>query len=161
MAEIHCIINPASRDYRCGKKWPEIQELLITAGFSVHPHMTKRVGHAAQIAWDLRQQGVKDLIVAVGGDGTSHEVASALRGSEIPMGIIPFGSGNDYAITHGIPRNDLESAVQILRDGKDRWCAAWRLEGYPQRLRLVTHLQNRINGTGLQNMKIGSCVGCF
>ena len=131
MAEIHCIINPASRDYRCGKKWPEIQELLVTAGFSVHPHMTERVGHAAQIAWDLRQQGVKDLIVAVGGDGTSHEVASALRGSEIPMGIIPFGSGNDYAITHGIPRNDLESAVQILRDGKDRWCAAWRLEGYP------------------------------
>ena len=66
--------------------------------------MTERVGHAAEIAWELRKQQVEGPVVAVGGDGTVHEVASALRGSDIPLGILPFGSGNDYAITQGISR---------------------------------------------------------
>ena len=130
MVEIHCIVNPASRDGNCGKQWPQISEQLAEVGFKVHTHLTKQVGHAGHIAWDLRQSGVTGLIVAVGGDGTTHEVASALRGSDIPLGIIPYGSGNDYAITQGIPRNDLSAAISILKNGVDRRCAAWRLEGF-------------------------------
>ena len=62
--------------------------------------MTERVGHASEIAWGLRKQEVEGPIVAVGGDGTVHEVASALRGSDIPLGILPFGSGNDLSLIH-------------------------------------------------------------
>lgn len=131
MAEIHCIVNPASRDYTCGKRWPSIEKKITLLGLTVNTHMTKRVGHASQIAWDLRNQGFTGLIVAAGGDGTVHEVASALRGSDIPMGILPLGSGNDYGITQGISNRDFDSAIEILVNGIDRKCAAWRLEGYP------------------------------
>ena len=131
MADIHCIVNPASRDHTCGKRWPGIEKKIQDKGFTVITHMTKEVGHASQIAWDLRQQGVKGLIVAAGGDGTVHEVASALRGSDIPMGLLPLGSGNDYAITQGISNRNFDSAIEILVNGVDRKCAAWRLEGYP------------------------------
>ena len=56
MADIHCIVNPASRDHTCGKRWPGIEKKIQDKGFTVITHMTKEVGHASQIAWDLRQQ---------------------------------------------------------------------------------------------------------
>ena len=47
------------------------------------------------------------------------------RGSKIPLGQIPFGSGNDCCTTHGIPRKNLNAALDILVDGVDRsWCLA-------------------------------------
>ena len=131
MGPLHCIVNPASRDHTCGKKWPSVVAKLESRGFEVNTYVTERVGHASQIAWDLRNQGVEGLIVAVGGDGTVHEVSSALRGGDIPLGILPFGSGNDYAITHGISRTDIDAAIDVLVNGTDRRCAAWRLEGFP------------------------------
>lgn len=131
MGVIHCIVNPASRDYTCGKKWPSVSGKLESKGFDVVTHMTERVGHASEIAWELRKQEVEGPIVAVGGDGTVHEVASALRGSDIPLGILPFGSGNDYAITQGISRSNVDDAIDVLINGVDRRCAAWRLEGFP------------------------------
>ena len=131
MGALHCIVNPASRDHTCGKRWPSISSKLESKGFEVVTHMTNSVGHASEIAWELRQQNVEGPIVAVGGDGTVHEVASALRGSDIPLGILPFGSGNDYAITQGISRKDLDQAIDVLASGVDRKCAAWRLEGFP------------------------------
>lgn len=131
MGTLHCIVNPASRDHTCGKRWPSVIRKLESHGFKVESHMTKKVGHASEIAWNLRKQEVAGPIVAVGGDGTVHEVASALRGSDIPLGILPMGSGNDYAITQGISRNSIDDAIEVLLNGEDRWCAAWRLEGFP------------------------------
>lgn len=131
MGALHCIVNPASRDYTCGKRWPSISAKLESKGLEVVTHMTSSVGNASEIAWQLRQQNVEGPIVAVGGDGTVHEVASALRGSDIPLGIIPLGSGNDYAITQGISRKDMDQAIDVVINGIDRRCAAWRLEGFP------------------------------
>ena len=131
MGALHCIVNPASRDHTCGKRWPSVVAKLESKGYEVNTHMTQRVGHASEIAWDLRSKNVEGPIVAVGGDGTVHEVASALRGSDIPLGIIPFGSGNDYAITQGISRKNVDEAIDVLVNGVDRRCAAWRLEGFP------------------------------
>ena len=131
MGALHCIVNPASRDHTCGKRWPSVVAKLESRGFEVTTYMTQRVGHASEIAWDLRSKNVEGPIVAVGGDGTVHEVASALRGGDIPLGILPFGSGNDYAITQGIPRKNIDEAIEVLVNGVDRRCAAWRLEGFP------------------------------
>ena len=131
MGPLHCIVNPASRDHTCGKRWPAVSVKLESKGFEVITHMTTKVGHASEIAWELRQQNVEGPIVAVGGDGTVHEVASALRGSDIALGILPFGSGNDYAITQGISRKNVDQAIDVLVNGVDRRCAAWRLEGFP------------------------------
>ena len=134
MVKAHFIINPASRDFRCGKAWPGIKKRLIERGFEVVEHMTERIGHGAELSHQIRTEieangEESSLVVAVGGDGIVHEVASGLRGSNIPLGQIPFGSGNDCCITHGIPRNNLDAALDILVDGVDRSCGAWRLEG--------------------------------
>ncbi|QHC83803.1 hypothetical protein AS589_02850 [Empedobacter brevis] len=55
-----------------------------------------------------------DVIVACGGDGTINEVASALVKTNIPLGIIPAGSGNGLAMNLAIPK-DMNKAIDIIK----------------------------------------------
>jgi YegS/Rv2252/BmrU family lipid kinase len=63
--------------------------------------------HATQLARDAGQAGY-DLVIAMGGDGTVHEVVNGLM--QIPaqrrpvLGVVPVGSGNDFAFGIGVPR---------------------------------------------------------
>lgn len=61
-----------------------------------------------------------DVIVAAGGDGTIRSVAGALRGTGVPMGLVPLGTGNLFARNIGIPVNDLDDAVVLAFSGVDR-----------------------------------------
>jgi YegS/Rv2252/BmrU family lipid kinase len=58
-----------------------------------------------------------DIIVAVGGDGTVHEIAKRLIGRDVAIGIVPTGSGNGLARHLGIPV-DPTAAVALLASGK-------------------------------------------
>jgi len=133
---IACILNPKARDGLSVKQWESFEPALREAGFEIDLHHTKEPGHAMDIARDLCD-GDHELVVAIGGDGTVHEVASGLRGSEKALGILPIGSGNDYARAHGIPTpkgnkfKDMQGAVDILANGTDRRVGAIRVEGPP------------------------------
>ena len=128
MPRIACILNPKARDGISSKSWPEFETALTAAGFEIDIHETQRVGHAMEIAYDLLSDD-HDMIVAVGGDGTVHEVASGLRGSKKTMGILPIGSGNDFARALGIPLFDVQGAVDLLANGTDHSVGAVRAEG--------------------------------
>jgi len=60
----------------------------------------ERPGHGAELAARAVQAGAQ-RIVAVGGDGTVHDVANGLlrhgRGGDVALGVVPIGSGNDFA----------------------------------------------------------------
>ncbi len=58
-----------------------------------------------------------DAVIAVGGDGTVHEVAKRLIGNPLALGIVPTGSGNGFAHHHGIPTK-IPAAVRILTTAK-------------------------------------------
>jgi YegS/Rv2252/BmrU family lipid kinase len=58
-----------------------------------------------------------EAVIAVGGDGTVHEVAKRLIGTRLALGIIPTGSGNGFAHHHHIPTN-ARAAVRMLADAK-------------------------------------------
>jgi diacylglycerol kinase family enzyme len=101
------------------------------AGFTVESHFTEYSGHATEIAFSLKGRTDLALVVAIGGDGTAHEVASGLRGSNLTMGIIPLGSGDDLARAMGIPRKDIPAAIMILKNGVDHHVGAVRVEAPP------------------------------
>jgi diacylglycerol kinase family enzyme len=61
-----------------------------------------------------------DLVCAMGGDGTVRAVAGVLRGTGIPYGLLPSGTGNLLARNLGIPLNSLPDAVEIALLGQDR-----------------------------------------
>jgi diacylglycerol kinase (ATP) len=76
---------------------------------------TKSRGHATELAQMAVHENSFDLVVAVGGDGTVNEVASGLLRSEIPMGILPKGSGNGLARHLGIPLKISDSIDTLFK----------------------------------------------
>jgi diacylglycerol kinase family enzyme len=128
---IACIVNPAGRDGESLKLWESAKPKLEEAGFQTEVHLTERVGHASEIAFSLKDREDIDLVVANGGDGTVHEVASGLRGSKMPLAIIPAGTGNDVARVHGYISDDLDNIIDIIINGVDRNIGALRIEAEP------------------------------
>jgi diacylglycerol kinase (ATP) len=90
-------------------------------------HVTEGPGHASRIVGGL-PEGV--LAVAVGGDGTVHEVAAACVGTDRAMGVLPVGSGNCYVQALGVGTN-LGRALEILVGGKTRLVDAGEVNGVP------------------------------
>lgn len=73
---------------------------------------TEARGHAFELATRAVQNST-DIIVAVGGDGTINEVASAIEGTPKTMGIVPSGSGNGLARMLGISLNNARAISQL------------------------------------------------
>jgi YegS/Rv2252/BmrU family lipid kinase len=78
-------------------------------------------GHATALAKSAVEQGY-ELIIAAGGDGTIHEIVNGLvqeDTSPVPLGIIPWGSGNDYAFGLNLAEDPAEAYRHIF-DGRRR-----------------------------------------
>ena len=106
------IANPASR--RGGALVDDAMRAVEAAGVSCELLLTTHPGHAAELA--TAHAHSYDLVLALGGDGTAMEVAGALAGSGIPIGVIPGGTGNLLAGALGIPRS-VRAAVPALLHG--------------------------------------------
>jgi diacylglycerol kinase (ATP) len=75
---------------------------------------TKARGHATELAQHAAKEKSFDQVIAVGGDGTVNEVANGLLHSDIPMGILPKGSGNGLGRHLGIPLNIPQSLKTLF-----------------------------------------------
>jgi len=107
------IINP-----NAGTNTPSHFQKLITK-IKEDPHCKIWETTAPLEAYEFAQKAIADgasRIIAVGGDGTINEVASALVGTYIPLGIIPIGSGNGLARHLKIPLK-INKALQIAKEG--------------------------------------------
>ena len=78
------------------------------------------VGRDAAHARDLVAEAVAggtDALVVVGGDGVIRLALQSLARTDIPLGIIPSGTGNDHAREYGIPVGDPAAAVDVITAG--------------------------------------------
>lgn len=109
------IVNPISG----GKKKTGFEKRALAeldaAFYDARFAITDYPGHAQELARQAISEGV-DIVVAVGGDGTINEVASALNGTAIPLGIIPEGSGNGLALYLGVPLNERAALRRLSRE---------------------------------------------
>ncbi|MBK8166925.1 MAG: diacylglycerol kinase family lipid kinase [bacterium] len=113
------IVNPRAGRGRHGPGPGPVVERLRRAfadhGLTVEVALTERPGHATELA---RAAG-GDLVVAVGGDGTVHEVLQGLDLERQRLAVIPAGSGDDFAWHHGLG-GGLEAAVARIAAGHER-----------------------------------------
>jgi diacylglycerol kinase (ATP) len=117
MKRYKLIANPASGNGRARRIAAKTVELLGRRGAAFDLEFTNAPRHAAEIA--ARACDDFDAIVAIGGDGTIHEIASAMFKCPKPLGIIPAGSGNDLVKSLQIP-TDTGRAIDILHAGRTR-----------------------------------------
>ncbi|AXC13718.1 Transcription regulator [contains diacylglycerol kinase catalytic domain] [Acidisarcina polymorpha] len=115
MRRVLLFVNPIF-DQRAGHRNAigRIANLLRSAGLSVEVHETL----SAQSAGDQARQGIEDgfdTILVCGGDGTVFNVIQGVAGTEIPVGILPFGTGNVLAQNMDLPRNPVEAARRLLQ----------------------------------------------
>lgn len=110
--KIAFIINPFSGTNN-KKQIPElIVNELDNSTFDSKIEFTNYKGHGKVLASEFVSAGY-DYVVAVGGDGTVNEIASALIDTTVGLGIIPVGSGNGLARHLSIPMNT-KAAIQQL-----------------------------------------------
>jgi diacylglycerol kinase (ATP) len=135
------IINPTAGRGQAGKQVHAIAQRLRESGIlNAVWHFTQAPGDAEHLARAAAHEGAS-LVVAVGGDGTVHEVDNGILGTSATLGIIPVGTGNDFARALGL-YGDLAAACGTLAQGKTRRVDVGTIEGKdtggPRRFLVIT-----------------------
>jgi len=139
MTRYKIIVNPVSGRGSGERAVLEIEERLRDCGLDFQLARTVKPWHAAELAQRAVVDGF-DVVVAVGGDGTSNEVLNGLElarqageARQVCMGIIGVGRGNDFAFGLGIPQG-VEAGCEVLALGYRRKMDVGRVIGgqYPQ-----------------------------
>lgn len=120
--EYFVVINPLAGGNRGQRDWPAISGLLKSAGISFDFCFTTAKDDAITKVSGAIANGFRKIICC-GGDGTLNECVngimqqSTVAASEITLAIIPVGTGNDWSLTHNIPRN-YKQAIEVIKNGK-------------------------------------------
>jgi lipid kinase YegS len=96
---------------------------LRDQGVSLEVRVTWEAGDAARYAAEAVEKEV-DVVVAAGGDGTVNEVVngivSAAPSPDVAVGVVPFGTANDFATGCGIPIGDPLAALTLAAEGEPK-----------------------------------------
>ena len=125
--EAHLVFNPSAGKGRAGGLRASVSRFFEERGVLPVWHVTQGPGHAGSIVRGLPGEV---SVVAVGGDGTIHEVAAACAGTGRIMGVLPAGSGNDYVKALGVGTG-LRRALEVLVGGNVRVVDTAEVDGIP------------------------------
>jgi len=115
------IVNPAAGGGTAGRNWPELQRQLNDAHISHSCYLSDHKGHSGELARAALDAGHTNFVV-VGGDGTANEVLNGLYPESlqaspgITLGVIPWGTGNDWARYYGFSPEP-EDLLKLLQSG--------------------------------------------
>ena len=108
------ILNPNAKSGGSDSVWNRIEKTLQAENLSYKSFVTEHPGHGTQIAASISAHDPEATIIAVGGDGTIHDILCGLENLEtVSFGVIPSGSGNDFARGMGIMRKT-NPAIQTV-----------------------------------------------
>ena len=124
----YLIFNPVSGQGNAQQDLALIGKLLEPE-IQLNIHLTTPEMSAEQLAKEAIAQGA-ELILASGGDGTVSAVAGAVIGTGIPLGVIPRGTANAFAVALGIPTN-IKAACETILAQTTRVVDAARCNGFP------------------------------
>lgn len=125
----HLIYNPAAG--QSSDQDLELIKQLLLPHMSLHIYETTIDSNVDELVQEALAKAA-DLVIASGGDGTISAVAGALIGTGVPLGVIPRGTANAFAVAVGIPRVlPIRTACQIILAGHTCTVDAARCNGLP------------------------------
>lgn len=154
-ARVTVLTNPASGHGSAPHAAERAIAQLHRRGVDVVAVAGRDAAHARELVEGALERGM-DALVVVGGDGIISLALQVLAQTDIPLGLIPAGTGNDHAREFGIPSKDPEAAADIVvdgvidhvdlgrisgADGTDRWFGTVMAAGFDS---LVTDRTNRM-----------------
>ena len=123
------IVNPAAGGGRAAKLAGERLNSLKDAGLKIDVIASSGPGHASQLASEAYRQGYRRFL-AVGGDGTAHEIINGIFSREghvehVELGFLPLGTGNSFL--RDFTKNGAETSFEALKAGRKRTVDLLRL----------------------------------
>jgi len=117
MKQIYFIINPKARNGYSLNVWKKVESKLMDDKIPYLAFFTEYPGHAIKLSSHIAAcNHEQKVIIAVGGDGTMHEVVNGIVDhNNITLGFVPGGSGNDFSRGFQIPSDPEEALFEILR----------------------------------------------
>jgi len=117
---IPLFLNPVAGRGRAGRNIRQISDMLDSLGVRHELVQSESVGNLESRVFDSVSAGAERILVA-GGDGSIHEVVNGIlrSGSTVELGVIPIGTGNDFAKACSIPL-DWEDAIKELAQRMER-----------------------------------------
>jgi len=94
--KLKIILNPKAKGGRSKKISKKVETVLKEQGIDYQFAETESPYHAYELAKMAKDDNI-DTVVALGGDGTVHEVGNGAIAAGLNLGVIPAGSGNDFA----------------------------------------------------------------
>lgn len=109
------VYNPHAGKGQIKNKLSDVIEIFTNAGYEVTIHPTKARQDATKIV--LENDGLYDILVCSGGDGTLNEVTDGIMmcKNKVDIGYLPAGTTNDFAISHKIPREIIKAAETVVK----------------------------------------------
>lgn len=141
--DVALLVNPVAGRGRARRLAVRARAELLTAGASVRLLVGRSGWESVELAADAVRSGCEALLVC-GGDGTIANALPAVAGSDVPLGVLAAGSGNDFARMLDVPLGDPVRAARIVLKGRtrrvdlgraaDRWFGTVLATGFDSRV---------------------------
>jgi YegS/Rv2252/BmrU family lipid kinase len=122
------LVNPASGNGSAGRRWQALVQRAAALGLEGETLLSERPGHLTELAREAVARGATALVV-IGGDGSVHEVVGGVlgagAGAQVELGLLPVGTGRDFARSLRIPTR-IDDALEVVRSGPMRTVDAGR-----------------------------------
>ena len=148
------IVNPRAGSGKTMSEWVPVENKLLKFGIKFITALTDHKKHATQLAMEAAAAGYR-RIVAVGGDGSVHEVlcgigqfcdSTGTPTEDFTLGVMPIGSGNDWIKSIGVP-HDFDKILEMIRSESTGTMDFVRVVGSGGK---VSYMAN-IGGTGFDS----------
>ncbi len=136
MQTVHLVVNPVANQGLSVKVADKAKAIIESLGHQVVVVTPKS---AAGIGAALDETGVPvERIIGVGGDGLVHAIVGEAVGRQVPLGLVPSGTGNDFGRAFGLPKRLKKAVAVALSDAKpvdllrvgDRYVASVATAGF-------------------------------
>lgn len=127
MNQVTVLTNPMSGHGNAPHAAERAVAQLQRRGIDVCAIVGTDAAHARRLVDDALDRGT-DALVVVGGDGVISLALQALATGDVPLGIVPAGTGNDHAREYHLPTGDPEAAADIVADGHTETVDLGRIE---------------------------------